>query len=861
MDMEEQTLRYRRREGLPLSWEQLTEKQLKAVRVIAELLMDALTSIKPSGTTKVGDLDPDRRSQMAFIDGDRGMGKSSVLLTIHSLLLGNQLGKIEDPVVNLLRESRDRFVWLETLDMEPLPRHANILAAIMARISDKATPPGGDNEAPRMALAFDGLEHYEKTIMKLNDLQSTAVLAWAGIVPGRGAQIDSSAYASEVLACEKAILNLNPRLGLLLNDLAKLRPATGRWDDPIFIVPVDDFDLAPTRCLELLRIVRMVATPRLFFLVAGNTRIAEDALRLQIEGDLAALAGETMARMEANIIRERGIEIAANNLRKLVPPQQRALLAEMRIDEALMYRVEKNGQTLGQVLEEIKFTRNIAAKKDEAISLYKFLLLEESNPPISYSGAVWLGGTPRQVLDRMVVFSRHRGLQEYYGDRIVRAISAELNREVLEDGRLRYDQREIIRSVVDIEEDIQFDFARVFRLRIERDYRQNEILNGGVLRLQYPKPALWFFRASEDVESGLGQALAPELRVPRRIAAGLTFLHDLAISLWGGYVLYPSILYQTTYHFSPVEIQWESLQGMAPINWLFPEWWTLREYEIFFRYWRERAVNCHLVDDLASAWLASQLEVLLDLPFERERKGTDVERIGTLLVLLAREEPTRWARQFLRKKALTAIVLLLAPESGVSSEFATKIYEVAGKAFECLDKEIIEDVRSQRAFIFSEGMKVLRLSERHVYYKAIQLLLGWNYVALIEMTWGDFRMEYEKLHHNGLININNGKNNIVEMIRDIIISLRKAKASNIINAKSKIDILAKNLNLLKNNSVSIGANIDEFRKTLDILTFVLEAYHSDKPHFINDWQDGKLVPTTAEIEKFINIQPPQRGNR
>ncbi len=64
----------------------------------------------------------------------------------------------------------------------------------------------------------------------------------------------------------------------------------------LFVLPVDDFDLAPAHCLELLRLIRMITTPRLVFVVAGNIRVAETVLRLKSEGDLSALAGTDAPR-------------------------------------------------------------------------------------------------------------------------------------------------------------------------------------------------------------------------------------------------------------------------------------------------------------------------------------------------------------------------------------------------------------------------------------------------------------------------------------------------------------------------------------------------------------------------------------
>ena len=81
----------RRLEAIPLSWDALSEQQRNAVEAASGWLVDALGSIpplkdRPEEPRKSGPvLDRNRRSQIGFIDGDRGMGTSSVLLTLQAL--------------------------------------------------------------------------------------------------------------------------------------------------------------------------------------------------------------------------------------------------------------------------------------------------------------------------------------------------------------------------------------------------------------------------------------------------------------------------------------------------------------------------------------------------------------------------------------------------------------------------------------------------------------------------------------------------------------------------------------------------------------------------------------------------------
>ena len=62
-----------------------------------------------------------------------------------------------------------------------------------------------------------------------------------------------------------------------------------RVTNPLFVLPVDDFDLNPVRCLELLRLLRSIAVPRLFTLILGDIDQAEEVLQLKMTGDFAGI--------------------------------------------------------------------------------------------------------------------------------------------------------------------------------------------------------------------------------------------------------------------------------------------------------------------------------------------------------------------------------------------------------------------------------------------------------------------------------------------------------------------------------------------------------------------------------------------
>jgi hypothetical protein len=141
---------------------------------------------------------------------------------------------------------------------------------------------------------------------------------------------------------EKAHLSLTENLDRVLHQLAALPFTGGAIRNPLFVLPVDDFDLNPPVCLDLLRVLRMLALPRLFFLVLGDLNVANVLLNLKLSAELARVAeGAEASRMlslpAAEVAAVAG-EVAANAIRKLIPPAQRVELSVPSLREALNFR-------------------------------------------------------------------------------------------------------------------------------------------------------------------------------------------------------------------------------------------------------------------------------------------------------------------------------------------------------------------------------------------------------------------------------------------------------------------------------------------------------------------------------------------
>src|SRR5204863_2689793 len=81
-------------------------------------------------------------------------------------------------------------------------------------------------------------------------------------------------------------LRLNVDFQKLLDELVtphSSEPTDKRSGDPckrrLFVLPVDDVDLNPQRCLELLQLFRTISSPQLFLIVLGDFALTEMVVR------------------------------------------------------------------------------------------------------------------------------------------------------------------------------------------------------------------------------------------------------------------------------------------------------------------------------------------------------------------------------------------------------------------------------------------------------------------------------------------------------------------------------------------------------------------------------------------------------
>ena len=329
---------------------------------------------------------------IVFLSGTRGSGKTSLLLTLMDYYRKvstippyygeNSVDKneAEKSFLNNIKDLRGRLIWLEPLDMEPLPKPINLLAAIFARIEDAVERfrKQGSDKRSQLSLGshIEPNPHYQKVIMGLYKLQQDVALAWDGNIEERAASIDPDTFAVEVLRAERSRLRLNYRLRDILKKLSDtVFHGVGPTHNPLFVLPVDDFDLNPLRCIELLRLIRMISVPRLFILILGDIRIVQHITQLKVRNELTAVGSPTgivppVISLEPYSIFYRrpfstiATETASNAVRKLIPPTHVIKLESVNVESGLDFHPDGESETLKDLFKGIPVEINVASIKE-----------------------------------------------------------------------------------------------------------------------------------------------------------------------------------------------------------------------------------------------------------------------------------------------------------------------------------------------------------------------------------------------------------------------------------------------------------------------------------------------------------------
>jgi hypothetical protein len=359
-----------RHEAGPIPYWKHHKRAKEALNFIIRVLKGAADSVE--GSKGVGNdptIDTNRASRIFFVSGEPGSGKSTMYLTLRAMLSSEEKyseGYKRKTDLDDLKNVR----WLDALDLEVAGDEGeNLLAAVLVRLFRKL-----DESNPVHS------SDCEDAIKKLEELATDIGIAWEGNLQARAGNLDPDTYSAEVIRTQGARLRINERLQEALDKLAKNK-CYGCDEKTLFVLPVDDFYLKPAASLQLLRLLRMISIPRLFFLVMGDINTVEALFIEKSLADWTEVAGTQLFaartdRLDDALTRAR--ELRARYLRKLLPPGQRAVIEAMDWYEALNFETDHSDfhvDTLEDLLEQVELDQPFGTESESASeSLLTFLI-------------------------------------------------------------------------------------------------------------------------------------------------------------------------------------------------------------------------------------------------------------------------------------------------------------------------------------------------------------------------------------------------------------------------------------------------------------------------------------------------------
>jgi len=638
-----------RPEALPLPWERLSETQQRAFEVIVGWLAEAIANLRHDEQgahdrrystnrdralpLRIGE----RRSAVGLISGQRGTGKTSLMLSLMDATCGRRDRCSARPdtapyvaIETSLDSVRDHIVWLEPLDVDTLPPSTNLLAAILARVS-RAIEDRGINDGDRRPTGlFDGETDLERVLTRFDRLRSDIALGWRRDVPSG---LDPDAFAVEVNRTELARLRLGERFATILDSLAQLFVQSRNQPAPLFVLPIDDIDLNPGLCFELLQLIRQIAAPRLFTLVLGDADNTELLSRLALAGEYHRLAERSrlFTPVSPEEVSDAVRSTASRLVRKLLPPGQRVVLETMSVDRALAYHPPGETRTVRDLLEAIPVLAELPPDTGRTSvvryplpgqrRLADLLLAREapSQPPARggssqrrtgaeerrtsivdppYWGIRLLAAPPRQVADLWYLLSA-----------LVPDEPSPSEAAAVQDRRAIDLFVDLLKTLVQEEEGLSYAQQSAILSGFRHDAADRPFFHTDVVMLEremLPGSTTETRFGTVRVREGKRWQLGPWLTVvdgaPRevdlpkhrplledRTAAGVMVVHDLLTLTTEANVVGRPLASAVNQGPGWVATEWQVGANLVSVTWPEPDWLTFREFDLFERMWRGAA--------------------------------------------------------------------------------------------------------------------------------------------------------------------------------------------------------------------------------------------------------------------------------
>ncbi|MBZ0115361.1 MAG: hypothetical protein K8H88_00095 [Sandaracinaceae bacterium] len=296
-------------------------------------------------------MDELRLANAFLIDGPRGSGKTMALVKLLDFLerqspFRQDARREADKELASLAEkvrSQAALVSLPMLDLKPFPQRPLILdlAAGWLRVLGWL-----DEDAPRLARDAlpAGLPPEHSARQAWSRFARSAALGFARL-PRK--DLEPADYVAEMVQATEQWGAVSEAFSNLVDELVCGCERRGARRPVLFILPIDDADMHPTRTIELLDFLRFLRHPRLAYVVTGDSQLFLDALQTEHQPKTDRVPFP---------LRVQPADLAAQALHKVFPRPQRLRLKPLTLAER--YRILdarlKGSETEGEAIDELK---------------------------------------------------------------------------------------------------------------------------------------------------------------------------------------------------------------------------------------------------------------------------------------------------------------------------------------------------------------------------------------------------------------------------------------------------------------------------------------------------------------------------
>lgn len=274
-----------------LTWHQLTQPQQQAVRAIVTSVREMLEDgpYVPGSEEEAAFLpriDRRRTNHVFLIDGGRGSGKSSVLVTLlDAWAQAVRAGADVAPSwPDALRPAVPaRVIPLGLVDLQPLDPDTNLLVHVVGQVLPLIeTLEKRDLRGSRDAL-LDHLPGESPCRQAWRNFLDAAATGWDGTPARRRDALPLERHVAELEITERNRLQIAPAFRRLMDALwTSFQQERDELPGPVFVLAIDDADLNPRKSAELLMLLRWLWHPRLAFVLTGDSTLLLEMIEVQL---------------------------------------------------------------------------------------------------------------------------------------------------------------------------------------------------------------------------------------------------------------------------------------------------------------------------------------------------------------------------------------------------------------------------------------------------------------------------------------------------------------------------------------------------------------------------------------------------